>query len=209
MNIYSKFFSVLRNHLDEVKLRKENKTRAIKTQELRDQSKSDINRWKSKEEFHENWNERTAILASMIPEHSKIIEFGAGNLELRKLLPKGCSYTPTDICERYPGMLVCDLNESININLKDYDTAVFSGVLEYVYDIEGVIRELEGEINDIILSYACSDISHAPRLERGWLSDFTKADLEVIFLKNGFRVIEYQEWRKQSIFHLEAEKKKR
>lgn len=206
MNIFSKAYIVFRNYLEEWKLNQEYKKRAKKTRYLRQVRKSDVDRWGKKEEFHKNWNERTAIIASMIPERSNVIEFGAGNMELRNLLSTGSTYTPADIIERNPGMIVCDLNEKINFNLKAYDTAVFSGVLEYVFDIETVISQLKDDIEHIVLSYACSDISHAPRLERGWLSDFTKAELEDIFQRNNFRMVEYQEWRKQSIFHLKKEK---
>ena len=56
------------------------------------------------------------------------------------MLPPDCTYTPSDIVARSPDFLVSDLNEKIPFELSRFDTAVFSGVLEYVYDIEKVFE---------------------------------------------------------------------
>ena len=99
-------------------------------------------------------------------------------------------------------MVKCDLNAGIEFSLASYDTAVFSGVLEYVYDVDKVFRQLSCSITKIVLSYACTDISNADRLKSGWLSDYSRNDLETIFRKYNYQIVEYEEWRKQSIFCL-------
>lgn len=177
-----------------------------KTLNLRKTKKSDLQRWKKRKEFLVDWQERTQIIKNMIPENSRIIEFGAGRMWLKKNLPPGCTYVGSDLVSHSPETLICDLNKTINIDLSRYDTAVFSGVLEYVYDIDKVFQQLEPFIKNIFLSYAISEISGTKRLERGWLSDFTKADLYPIFEKYGYDEVQCEEWRGQFIFHL---KKKR
>ena len=173
-----------------------------KTIKLRQQKKSDIDRWSNKNELLENWNERTAILGDKISERASVIEFGAGNLALKNYLPKNCTYQASDLISRNDNILACDLNKDIEIDLSEYNTVVFSGVLEYVYDIEKIFQQFPETITTVILSYACSNISSAPRLKLGWLSDYTKEELESIFKSNNYLVEDYSEWRKQSIFHL-------
>jgi len=176
--------------------------RAKITSKLKEQKKSDKTRWQNPKELHDNWNERTKIIAGFIDDNSKIIEFGAGNKSLFKFLPPHCVYTSSDIVKRYPDTLECDLNESINFDLETFNTAIFSGVLEYVYSIENVFEQLSGKIDNVVLSYACLDISGANRLKQGWLSDYRKDDLEIIFKKYNYKVEDYREWNKQSIYKL-------
>jgi hypothetical protein len=198
------FLRRILSFVDENK-RSEMKIASRQTQNLmlREEKKSDINRWKNNSELFQDWDERTLILGFFILSNSNIIEFGAGNMVLRTALSNYKSYTPSDIVSRFPETIVCDLNESISFDLSKYDAAVFSGVLEYVYDIEKIIEQLAAvSVNQIVMSYCCSDIVQLSRDKNGWLSDYTKSDLEGIFEKNGYKVYNYQEWRSQSLYNL-------
>ena len=172
------------------------------TLQLKSEKRSDFNRWKNSNELFEDWNQRTSILGNYITPGSKVIEFGSGNMSLKKMLPENCTYTPSDIVKRTEETIVCDLNGPIYFDLSFYNTAVFSGVFEYVYDIDTVFKQLENHIPHIILSYACSDICTHNRLINGWLSDFTEKQLLDIFAKYSYDVIGKQEWRQQTIFNL-------
>lgn len=172
------------------------------TKELRKTKSTDYSRWKKPEQLFKDWNERTKLLASMVEPGAGVIEFGAGNMALIKYLPTGCQYTPSDIVQRNPKFLKCDLNEPISFDLSGFDTAVLSGVLEYVYDIDNVFSQFPIELRNVVLSYSCNDISSANRLENGWLSDYSRKELETIFDKYNYRVVDYVEWRKQAIYNL-------
>ncbi|MFN4762851.1 class I SAM-dependent methyltransferase [Gillisia sp. Q332] len=179
------------------------------TRQLRKEKQSDHVRWNKPDQLFEDWNERTGILASMVRSGSVVIEFGAGNMALKSLLPQGCRYTPSDIVKRNPDFLKCDLNEEIPFDLSAYDTAVLSGVLEYVYDIDNVFKQFPENMKNILLSYSCKDISHANRLENGWLSDYSKKEMDAVFEKYDYQIVEYKEWRNQSLFSLRKALKKR
>jgi len=164
---------------------------------------SDTSRWKKNEQLFVDWNERTGILGSYTKDNASIIEFGAGNMYLKNILKSGQKYTPSDIVKRFPDTVTCDLNKPITFSLEKYDTAIFSGVLEYVYDVDAVFQQLkESDVEHVILSYCCNDIIKLSRTKNGWLSDFSKADMEAIFRKNNYEILDYQEWRDQSIFNL-------
>ncbi|MFZ4679374.1 MAG: hypothetical protein ACOYLP_04325 [Flavobacterium sp.] len=194
------------NYLKNIPTRRKNLNRIKSIQKntikLKKEKQSDINRWKNSNELFEDWDQRTSILGNYIAPGSKVIEFGSGNMSLKKMLPKNCTYTPSDIVKRTEETIVCDLNEPISFDLSFYNTAVFSGVFEYVYDIDIVFKQLEKHIPHIILSYACSDICTHNRLINGWLSEFTEKQLLDIFAKYSYDVIDKQEWRQQTIFNL-------
>lgn len=176
--------------------------RQIENANLRKEKKSDIKRWQNDNQLYRDWDERTMILASYILPNASIIEFGAGNMILKNHINNYKSYIPTDIVARFEETLVCDLNEGIIPEIRKCDTAVFSGVLEYVYDIESVFKELGPTIKQVVLSYCCADIVKLSRDKNGWLSDYKKNELEEIFIKYGFKIENYSEWRQQSIFNL-------
>ena len=205
VRIINKVTNFIFNKLEEYQQERKFRLRQRKVAELKRNQKSDLNRWEDDKELLVNWNERTKILATMIPANSDVIEFGAGNQNLKNYLSENCTYQPSDLVSRSEQTLICDLNKPININLKTYDTAVFSGVLEYVYDIDKVFEQLNGEINRVVLSYACKDSFTENRERLGWLSDFKKEELEKIFKKYQYNIKEYQEWRSQSIFKLEKD----
>jgi hypothetical protein len=194
------------NYLKNIPTRRKNLNRIKSIQKntikLKKEKQSDINRWKNSNELFEDWDQRTSILGNYIAPGSKVIEFGSGNMSLKKMLPKNCIYTPSDIVKRTEETIVCDLNEPISFDLSFYNTAVFSGVFEYVYDIDTVFKQLEKHIPHIILSYACSDICTHNRLINGWLSEFTEKQLLDIFAKYSYDVIDKQQWRQQTIFNL-------
>lgn len=198
--IYHFSLNKIKGGLEQIRILKRNR----ETRVLRNSRQSDIKRWGNSNELDESWDERTYLIASMIKPNSNVIEFGAGNMKLRNKLPENCNYQASDIISRFPGVIACDLNKKISIDLSKYDTAVFSGVLEYVYDVEAVFSQLSENVENIILSYACKDISNAPRLDRGWLSDYSRIELERIFTKYNYKILEYNEWRNQSIYNLKS-----
>lgn len=173
------------------------------TIKLRQEQKSDFDRWRNASELLPDWNERTEIIASMIYPGSNIIEFGAGSMWLKNHLPDGCKYVPTDIIARTPDMQVCDLNKRIELELSSFDTAVFSGVLEYVYDVRGLLQQLNENIPNVVLSYACSDHSSMNRLNKGWLSDFSFQELTEIISETGYEIVDSKDWRFQVILKLQ------
>lgn len=174
-----------------------------KTVVLKKDRKSDVERWSQNNSLHENWNERTELLASYLSDTANIIEFGAGSMFMKTILKSNQLYMPSDLIKRYPNTLVCDLNKPLEFDLSLYDTVVFSGVLEYVYDIENVFEQIQkAAIKQVVLSYCCSDILKVSREKNGWLSDYTKSEMEAIFKKNNYRIADYQVWNKQSIFNL-------
>jgi D-ribose pyranose/furanose isomerase RbsD len=202
MKLLKKIYNYLSNNKKELK--EGNRAEVLKSNTilLRGEKQSDINRWKEAKELFEDWDERTALLASYVPSYSAVIEFGAGNMSLRNLIPENCSYIPSDLVKRFEETVVCDLNLPISIHLSPFDVAVFSGVLEYVFDVDAVFEQLEKEIPQVVLSYACADICTHNRLGNGWLSDYTQDQLLTIFDRFGYQVVDKQEWRQQMIFNL-------
>src|SRR5262249_34942190 len=103
--------------------------------------KTDRRRWMDPRSLHARWEPRTKIVAALVPDNSRVIEFGAGNRILERYLDPSCTYVPSDMVDRGPGTIVCDLNQRPlpDLGQNVYDVAVLIGVLEYLRDVPSVL----------------------------------------------------------------------
>lgn len=172
--------------------------RAWKTRALRLFGGSDRKRWSDPGSLRAGWDERTRMIASLIPPDSRVLEFGAGNCQLGGHLAPGCSYIPSDIVSRRPDCLVIDLNSRRPPPLPPHDVAAFSGVLEYVRDIGAVAGMLALTTSRVVASYAVFDAARGDsvplRRKRGWVNDWDKPAFVSFFTRAGFELREERVW---------------
>lgn len=171
----------------------------MKTRILRWIRGTDVARWRDQDNLFEAWNERTALIADLIPAGASVIELGAGRMVLKDLLAPGCRYTPSDIVKRSDETQLIDLNKRRLPDLPAHDYAVFSGVLEYLHDIPRVIRHVKRSADAIILSYAVTDYHPDRRRDQGWVNDLSAADLEALMVAEGWCIYHTTRWRNQMI----------
>jgi hypothetical protein len=177
--------------------------RAVLTRIRKGTGKSDFYRWKKNNELKRDWDERTALIAGLIPDSVSIIEFGAGNMTLKEHLKPDCSYTPSDLVKRCESTFVYDLNSTDLPDHDNFDYAVFSGVLEYVNDLERLARHLSTHVKFVLASYALIEHNKKNRRANGWVNDYSSTELTRIFNNAGFKLIHSARWRNQTIFLFE------
>jgi hypothetical protein len=123
-------------------------------------------------------------------------------MTLRKHLPKGCRYTPSDLVDRGGGTIVCDLNSPNLPAFAPHDVAVFSGVLEYSNDISYLVKHISQTFNLIVASYC--DLEQFPgraaRRSQGWVNDHTSDEFQGIFCQAGFRCDHVESWHRQKLY---------
>jgi hypothetical protein len=174
--------------------------------------KADYKRWGSEQGLEQWWDERTKQIARLIPENTRLIEFGAGRRTMEKLIPLSSSYVPSDLVDRGPGTLVCDLNVRPLPDLKTIapQLAVFGGVLEYIHDVDAIIRWLdESGIKTIVMSFdpvpeKCRLMARRRESLRrsyfGYMNMLTEHDLVAAFERAGYRCEFREPWTTQIIF---------
>jgi hypothetical protein len=155
---------------------------------------SDLARWSDETSMWQGWDARTIEIARLVPGGSSVLEFGAGRLVLPRHLSSGCVYTPSDICDRGAGTLVCDLNKRPLPKFPNHDVVVFSGVLEYVNDVPGLLAHLAQSCHSVVASYVTA---RRPllrgwfwRRRLGWVNDYTSDALVAVFRFAGFQLAE-------------------
>ena len=159
--------------------------------------RSDYGTWGNTRNLDPEWDERSKLLAGLVPAGSSVIEFGAGRLALKKFLPSDCSYTPSDLVDRGEGTVVLDLNANSLPDLGPYDVAIFGGVLEYVFDISRLAEYVSETATIVIFSYSTGDFYSRPveRRLRGWVNNFSGDEVVSIFERAGFVCEQRSYWK--------------
>ncbi|MFG1930768.1 class I SAM-dependent methyltransferase [Mycobacterium sp. NPDC048908] len=173
--------------------------------------KTDYDRWADPRSIYASWESRTEMAAALVPNHSRVIEFGAATRVLERFLDPSCTYTASDLVDRGPGTIVCDLNERPlpELGADSYDVAVIMGVLEYVRDVPSVLDWLTNHFPLCVLSYACtrttgnrlrSRLETIGRLNHGWMNSYCADELRTLFDERGFVLQRDEPWKDQRVF---------
>ncbi|ORA20737.1 hypothetical protein BST14_01835 [Mycobacterium arosiense ATCC BAA-1401 = DSM 45069] len=146
--------------------------------------------------YDEAWERRTERAAQLIPPGRHVIEFGAGTRKLERYLDPSCTYVPSDLADRGPGTIVCDLNSRPLPDLPDYDTAVLLGVLEYLVDVPEIIGWLARQIQVCVVSYVCKSagslsgvLEMIHRNRAGWMNHYREEQIVELFQEQGFEQV--------------------
>jgi hypothetical protein len=173
--------------------------------------KTDYSRWADTRNIFASWESRTQRAAALVPQDSRVIEFGAGKRVLERHLDQSCTYTPSDIVDRGPGTIVCDLNQRPLpvLGVGAYDVAVLMGVLEYMRDMPSVLDWLTELVPTCVLSYACARgrrysprraLGATGRLKAGWLNSYRSDEIRLLFSERGFLQLHDESWQDQDLF---------
>ncbi|WP_292976089.1 class I SAM-dependent methyltransferase [Mycobacterium sp.] len=173
--------------------------------------KTDYSRWADSRNIFASWESRSQRAAALVPVDSRVIEFGAGNRVFERHLDRSCTYTPSDIVDRGPGTIVCDLNlrPLPDLGADAYDVAVLMGVLEYMRDLPTTLDWLTGLVPNLVLSYACARGSrYSPRraagsvgrLKAGWLNSYCEDEIRSLLHERGFALVHEEGWQNQRLF---------
>ncbi len=164
-----------------------------------------VSRWSDLSNHNPAWDERTKLMAAMVDASSSVLEFGSGREMMESFLPKGCSYQPSDLTPRSPRTLVCDLNTGFPELKQRYDVIVFSGVIEYIHDLDSLMQHVRQHCTHCIVSYATTDDldSITTRASNGWVHHYSDTHLSDLFRRAGFHIAERKAWERQTIYRLQ------
>jgi hypothetical protein len=162
--------------------------RATETKELMRRGESDRSRWAMPDSLASAWRTRAARAAALIPPGSRVLDLGAGRMELRQFLPAGCTYIPADIVPREEGCLVADLNKGEFPDVS-VDCVSLLGVLEYVHAPDRLLARCAQSADRLVLSYCVYQHGSTDRRRGlGWVNDMRLGELERVLTEAGWRV---------------------
>jgi 2-polyprenyl-3-methyl-5-hydroxy-6-metoxy-1,4-benzoquinol methylase len=154
-----------------------------------------VERWRTENLDIPLWHERTehmvALLARYLHERGEgeralsILELGCGAMAAERALARHglghCRYLPADCFARDARTLVIDLEERVAVRaLPAVDVLFVGGVLEYLSDPVGVLRELARHARYLFFSYCPRTAAQTPAERKGWKNHLTPAEVHAL-----------------------------
>ena len=149
------------------------------------------------------WKPRSAVAAKLLDGVSSVADFGCGTMALESYLGREIAYFPIDVVRRDARTLVCDLN--IQPPPKSgAEAAVCLGILEYVLQPEEFIAHLKGDYSKCVISYNVNTSAGSTEQRRSdaWVNDLTRAQIEDMFMRSGWRIHHSQQLDENQIIWL-------
>jgi len=168
---------------------------------------TDYKRWEQTTQSVPLWNERNRLISALIREGASVLDVGAGNMTLRKLIPQSCRYQPIDCVKGADDTIIADFNKKIIPEFGEvFDYVVCSGVMEYVHSPDDFLKTVLAWGNVVILSYAITDLVNNVefRRQQGWFNDLGFTDLMKMFSEQGILPRQVGMWGGQVIFELKS-----
>lgn len=162
-------------------------------------------RWEDPAKHSQAWAERSLRLAALVSGPA-VIEFGAGQQVVRQsLIDRGLTYVATDLTMRDGIAYEVDLNSETLAPIPHFDSAILSGVLEYVRDVPRVFNYLKESVNEVVFSYALAphDLTVADlqtRTKNLWRSHYSLRGLCDVVASAGANMMLAGTWRSQALF---------
>jgi hypothetical protein len=154
-----------------------------------------------------SWEERAEVATDLIVANAaqlgwnqsvvvRVADFGAGDERLNRVLharfAQPYRYTGFDLHPQSESVVELDVTRELPA--EDFDIVFCLGLLEYVEPLEPFLARLRARYPALVLSYALFDVPHpltrGERRKRGWLTDYTKEDLEGRFESLGFVLLD-------------------
>lgn len=140
--------------------------------------------WTQDEEFDSRWELRNKVIASHITIPGVVVDFGCGKMLLEKHLKDEHTYLPIDLHRRDARTLLFDVNKD-SFPAINGETAVCSGFLEYVKNIDQFVSDLTScAFKMIIISY-CTTERFPDRVNRkglNWENHLSVFEIMNLFL---------------------------
>lgn len=134
---------------------------------------------------------RVSALAEWIDENDKsVVDYGAGEMYLKKKLHGDVEYYPVDYIQRHDEIILCDLNDK-HLPLIAADVIVLSGVIEFIRMSDRLLEHVSSQAcKKILLSYITTNKfpDSSARRSSAYINDYSHEDLVKIFTNNGFRL---------------------
>lgn len=165
--------------------------------------KTDIDRWQEiSQQEQASWGGRNSTIAGFIPDGKSVLDIGAGNMNLQKVLPENCTYQPMDCIPTLDTTIVHDFNSNAQPPELKFDVVVCSGVMEYIEDPQTFLKTISEWGSTIILSYGVTDYTptRAARANNGWFTDLSEADVARMIKATGMVIKSKSKWSSQILF---------
>lgn len=147
------------------------------------------------------WDARAVAAAALVPPGKRVLDLGCGDMKMEALLPAAIAYLPLDVARRDERTIVVDLNLK-RLPQVEADFVLGMGVLEYIFDIPSLLRQLARQVPEGLISYHPFELSpKRDRLAVGWVNALSSPELIALFRAAGYKSVEVHAYKPSLHFY--------
>lgn len=157
------------------------------TERLISQRASDGWRWSIPRNMDVGADARAKLAAPHISATNRILDLGAGTMNIVQHLKAGNTYTPVDLIRYAKSTVLADLNDG-EFPSGEWDCALALELFEHVHDVEALLKKIRASATRLICTYEClEDVSHiTARRQHGYFNDLDRATISELILSVGW-----------------------
>ncbi len=152
---------------------------------------SDGSRWSNWEALGPGSLDRAEAASAHIPPGARVLDLGAGRMDLSRRLPLGAQYQPVDLVAWSGDCIAIDLNAT---PLPDgrFELIAALGLLEYIHRPAALLAAARSIGFRLLVTYPPleSGMPVPARRGYGWLNDIGLADFEAMLAAGGWRIVQ-------------------
>ena len=137
--------------------------------------------------YSESMSNRIRQMAELIPQNTKsIMDIGCGVQTLKKYLSSNIDYYGIDLYKHKPTTIIKDINKGEFLE-KKVDVIFVSGVFEYIYNIDSLLKKIYKYSDILIGSYIFKE-DHPDRLKI-WVNGYTQEEFVNKLKQQGYNTV--------------------
>ena len=160
---------------------------------------SDGWRWANPREMEAGAAERAVLAAPHIPERARILDLGAGLMQIGLKMKLGAVYTPVDLVRYADATVLADLNDN-QFPGGTWDCALALELLEHIHDVPALLLRIRSAVCQFICTYRCDAGDTPARRAAGYFNEFTRDDFEGVLAAAGWTVALAEEHDPYTLF---------
>lgn len=162
---------------------------AALTRRLIDAKATDGWRWANPRNLEAGSEARAALAFPHIPAKGRLLDLGAGLMQIAMKLTAGARYTPVDLIRYAKATRVLDLNGG-RFPDGEWDCALALALLEHIHDVPALLARIRAACKRLVGTYVSIEetADETLRLQQGFFNNFDRAALTSMLEAAGWRV---------------------
>ncbi|MBI9112934.1 MAG: FkbM family methyltransferase [Maridesulfovibrio ferrireducens] len=159
------------------------------TERLIKAKSTDCGRWSRWNSLYNEPDLRAGIAGQFVPEHSTVLDAGAGLMLLRDYIPEKCIYIPLDIVARSRNCIVADLNQHQYPD-REFDVVTALFTLEFLHAPAEFMKWAHESCETLIFTYfTAQPNSEKNRRIAGIFNDLNHTNIQNMTQKSGWEIV--------------------
>lgn len=158
-------------------------------------------RWVNPRNLDDGAETRARLAVPHIPDKCRVLDLGAGLMQVALQLRNRAVYTPVDLIRYAQATVVVDFNQA-QFPDGEWDCALTLELLEHLHDVPAFLRRIRANSIRLIGTYKCTEENPnvEVRRELGFFNDYSRNELESLLKDAAWQITTLETTQRHTLF---------